>query len=395
MNEMPPVLVNPASGRKRAIALIVAGFAILGTAYGGYWLGVARYVESTDDAYVGGNVVRITPQVSGTVIGIGADDTQFVKAGRVLVRLDQSDAKVALDRAEAELAKAVRDVRGMFATASQLEANVAVRRSDLAKASEDLARRERLAASGAISAEERQHAHDAYDGAKAALVEAQQRLGADRARIDRTTVSTHPEVLSAAAKVRDAYLMYARTVLPAPVSGYVAKRSVQLGQRVGPGAALMAIVPLDQVWVDANFKESQLAHMRIGQPATVSADIYGGRVTYHGTLEGLGAGTGAAFAVLPAQNATGNWIKIVQRVPVRIALDAKEVAAHPLQVGLSMQVEVDTRASGGAGEGASLVHGSAPAETPAYETHVFDAIDRIADDRVRKIIAENGAGRPS
>jgi len=377
-----------AARRKRWIAWILAAFATLGVVYGGYWLADRRYIEKTDDAYVGGNVVRITPQVSGTVVAIGADDTQFVKGGQVLVRLDPAESRVALDSAEAGLAKAVRDVRGLFSTTAQLEANLAVRRTELAKANEDLARRERLAASGAISAEERQHAKDAVDAAKAALAEARQRLDANRARIDGTSIGGHPEVLAAAARVREAWLACERTVLPAPVSGFVARRSVQLGQRVSPGAALMAIVPLDETWVDANFKESQLAGMRIGQPAILTADMYGGRVTYHGTVAGLGAGTGSAFAVLPAQNATGNWIKIVQRVPVRIALDPKEVAAHPLQVGLSMQAEVDTRS----GEGAPLRRAAPPA--PLYETHVFDAIDRAADERIRAIIAANG-GKPA
>jgi membrane fusion protein (multidrug efflux system) len=187
--------------------------------------------------------------------------------------------------------------------------------------------------------------------------------------------------------VHEAYLVRARMELPAPVAGLVAKRSVQLGQSVAPGAALMAIVPLDEVWVDANFKESQLARMRIGQPATVTADLYGDRITYHGTVAGLGAGTGAAFAVLPAQNATGNWIKIVQRVPVRIALDAREVAAHPLQIGLSMLVRVDTRDD----SGPVLPPAATPA--PAYETHVFDLLDRRADQRVEEIIAANEGGR--
>src|SRR5438132_13153911 len=252
---------------------------------------------------------------------MGAAAPQLVTAGRRRVQLDQADAKVALDQADAQLAKTVREVRSLFATSAQLQATVAMRQSDLAKANEDLARRERLASSGAVSGEERQHARDAANSARAALLAAQQELAANRARVDRTTVDNHPDVLNAAAHVRDAYLTYARTALPAPVSGFVAKRAVQLGQRVSPGAPLMAIVPLDQVWIDANFKEPQLTDMRGGQPVTLKADIYGRSVKYHGKVVGFGAGTGSAFALLPAQNATGNWIKIVQRVPVRIALD--------------------------------------------------------------------------
>jgi membrane fusion protein (multidrug efflux system) len=369
--------------RRRWLVIVSAAFIVMGIAYGAYWAIVLRYAESTDDAYVSGNVVQITPQISGTVVAIGADDTQFVKAGQVLVQLDQADAKVALDQAEAQLARTVRDVRGLYANSAQLQATVAMRQSDLDRANEDLARRERLANSGAISREEQRHAHDAVDSAKSALNAAEQQLLASRARIDRTTIEDHPDVRNAAAHWRDAYLAYARTALPAPVAGFVAKRAVQLGQRVGPGAALMAIVPLDQVWVDANFKEAQLATMRLGQPVTLTADIYGGRIKYHGKVVGFGAGTGSAFAVLPAQNATGNWIKIVQRVPVRVALDPQELAAHPLQIGLSMQVEVDTHDR--QGERLPQLAQSAP----AFATDVFRLQDQFAEQRVKAIIAAN------
>ena len=369
--------------RKRWMLLVAGAFLLFAIAYGTYWTLALRYIQSTDDAYVSGNVVQITPQISGTVIAIAADDTQFVQAGQTLVQLDQADARIALDVADAQLAKAVREVRTLFATTGQQQAAVSMRQSDLARANEDLTRRDRLASSGAISAEEQHHARDAVASAQAALLAAEQQMEASRARIDRTTVNSHPDVLNAAAHVRDAYLAYARTALPAPVSGFVAKRAVQLGQRVSPGTPLMAIVPLDQVWVDANFKEPQLADMRGGQPVTLKADIYGRSVTYHGKVAGFGAGTGSAFALLPAQNATGNWIKIVQRVPVRIALDARELAAHPLQVGLSMQVDVETRDRGG---------DRLPQLTqtaPAYATMAFQSLGEIADGRVKAIIAAN------
>ena len=377
--------------RKRWLVIVIGAFAAIAIAYASYWAIALRYVQTTDDAYVNGNVVQITPQISGTVIAIGADDTQFVKAGQTLVRLDQADARVALDQADAQLAKTVREVRSLFATSAQLQAAVAMRQSDLARAEEDFARRERLASSGAVSGEERQHARDALNSANAALLAAQQELEANRARVDRTTVESHPDVRNAAARVRDAYLTYSRTTLPAPVSGFVAKRAVQLGQRVAPGASLMAIVPLDQVWVDANFKEPQLAAMRVGQPVTLTADLYGGKIVYHGKVAGFGAGTGSAFALLPAQNATGNWIKIVQRVPVRVVLDAPELAAHPLQIGLSMQVEVDTHQRSGE-RLPQLAQG-----TPSYATDVFHSQDELADDRVKTIIAANepGAARPA
>src|SRR5438552_6442763 len=369
--------------RKRWLIIVVGAFAVIGIAYGAYWALALRYFQSTDDAYVSGNIVQITPQISGTVVAIGADDTQFVKAGQMLVQLDQADAKIALDQAEAQLGKTVREVRNLFATSASLQATLEMRQSDLTRANEDFARRERLANSGAISREEQQHARDAVDSAKSALLAAQQQLVANRARVDRTTIEDHPDVRNAAAHWRDAYLAHARTALPAPVAGFVAKRAVQLGQRVSPGAALMAIVPLDQVWVDANFKEPQLASMRLGQPVTLTADIYGSKVKYDGKVVGFGAGTGSAFAVLPAQNATGNWIKIVQRVPVRILLDPQELAAHPLQIGLSMQVEVDTHDR--SGDRLPQLAQTAP----AYATDVFRTQEEIAEQRVKAIIAAN------
>jgi membrane fusion protein, multidrug efflux system len=377
-----------------AVAVVVLALA---TAYGAYWARVLRFEQTTDDAYVGGNIVQITPQISGTVVEIGADDTQFVRAGQPLVRLDQADARVALDQAEAQLARTVRDVRNLFSTSSELQAAVQLRQTDLAAAQSDLQRRQRLGDSGAVSGEELQHSRDAVKAAQAALLQAQQQLAANRARVDGTTLSDHPQVRDAAAVVRNAYLTLARTELPAPVSGFIARRNVQLGQRVGPGAPLMAVVPLDQVWVDANFKEPQLARMRVGQPVLLRADLYGGRIVYHGTVAGFGAGTGAAFSLLPAQNATGNWIKIVQRVPVRIALDPHELAAHPLQIGLSMKVAVSVRNGADAARLPQLA-----SRLPAYSTRVFADSDASADARVKAIIAANQspatpalAGRPT
>ena len=386
---------NPAKlqsmSRQRRLGLIAASsvVALAAIGFGGYWGLALRFQESTDDAYVAGNVVQITPQISGTVVAIGADNTQFVQAGQTIVQLDRADAKVALDQAEAQLARTVREVRNLFSTSAQLAATLQIREADLATATEDLARRERLANSGAISGEELQHARDAYRGAQAAVLSARQQLAANRARVDGTSVDNHPDVQNVAASVRAAYLAYARTSLPAPVSGFVAQRSVQLGQRVNPGTPLLSIVPLEQVWVDANFKEPQLASMRVGQNVNLTADIYGHSVTYHGTIVGFNAGTGSAFALLPAQNATGNWIKIVQRVPVRIALKPSELAAHPLQIGLSMKAQVDTHDRGGARlpELAQNV--------PTYSTDVFGAPDELADQRVRQIIALNRPAGPT
>jgi len=374
--------------RWRLLGVATGVLALLGAGYGAYWAKNLRYVESTDDAYVSGNVVQITPQVSGTVVEIGADNTQFVKAGQTLVRLDQEDAKVALDQAEAQLAKTVREVRNLFATSAQLQAAVDVRKADLTTAQQDLSRRERLGASGAVSQEELQHARDTLKVSQAALVSAEQQLNANQARVDGTTIANHPEVRNAAAAVRSAYLAYARTQLPAPVSGFIAQRSVQLGQRVSPGAPLMAVVPLEQVWVDANFKEPQLADIRVGQPVALTADVYGSHVQYRGTVIGFGAGTGSAFALLPAQNATGNWIKVVQRVPVRIALDARQLQEHPLQIGLSMKANIDTHDR----SGSTLPR--LAATSVSYATDVFHSDENIADTRVHDIITSNETGRP-
>jgi membrane fusion protein (multidrug efflux system) len=377
----------PVTSRRRWRLLAGIGVVVLAVsvAYGLYWAQVLRWHQTTDDAYVGGNVVEITPQISGTVVGIGADDTQFVKAGQPLVRLDRADARVALDQAEAQLARTVRDVRNQFATSAQLEAAVEVKQTAFTAAQSDLTRREHLGASGAVSGEELQHARDAVRAAQADLAAARQQLAANRARVDGTTLSDHPEVRDAAAAVRNAYLTWTRTDLPAPVAGFIARRSVQLGQRVSPGAPLMAVVPLDQVWVDANFKEPQLASMRVGQPVTLRADVYGTKVVFHGRVAGFGAGTGSAFALLPAQNATGNWVKIVQRVPVRVALDPAELAAHPLQIGLSMRADVETRDRSG-----TRLPQLANSATP-WSTEVFGSNDALADARVAAIISANEA----
>jgi membrane fusion protein, multidrug efflux system len=381
----PKTAAAPKTSRRwRWLGALAAVLSTAGAVCGAYWAQVLRYHQATDDAYVGGNVVQITPQISGTVIAIGADDTQFVKAGQPLVRLDPADARVALDQAEAQLARTVRDVRNLYATSSQLAAAAQMRQTELAAAQSDLARRQRLGATGAVSGEELQHASDAVKRAQAELIAAEQQLAANRARVDGTTLKDHPQVRDAAAAVRNAYLTLERTELAAPVAGLVARRNVQLGQRVSPGTPLMAVVPLDEVWVDANFKEPQLAHMRIAQPVKLTADLYGGRLVYHGTIAGFGAGTGAAFSLLPAQNATGNWIKIVQRVPVRIALDPHEIAAHPLQIGLSMKADVDVK---GGADGARLPQ--VAGNQPGWTTTVSATSERQADARVQAIIAAN------
>jgi len=364
----------------RGLAIIVI---LAGAGWTAWHLLVGRWHESTDDAYVGGNVVQITPQIPGTVVSIGADDNDFVEAGQMLATLDAADADVALAQAEAALAQAVRKVRGLYSAAHSSEAEVAVRQAAADQARADYRRRQGLAASGAISAEELAHARDALTSAESALAATRAQLATATAQVSGTDIATHPDVLAAAARVRAAWLDDHRTVLPAPVAGHVAKRSVQVGQRVQPGTPLMAVVPLREVWVDANFKETQLEHMRIGQAVTLSADLYGDGVVYHGRVAGLGIGTGSAFSLLPAQNASGNWIKVVQRLPVRITLDPGELEQHPLRIGLSMAVEVDLHDRSGA-----TLSSQAPREV-ALSTDVYRHDRAEADALIARIIAAN------
>ena len=392
---------NPA--RKKAITAVTILVVIGAIAYGVYWALVLNHFESTDNAYVQGNVVQITPQVVGTVVAINADDTDHVKAGQILVKLDPADAQVALDQAEAQLAQTVREVRTLYANNGTLSAQIAQReaesaraQSDLSRAEDDVSRRAPLVATGAVGKEELDHAtaqlaasRNSAAAAQSAVLAAREQLASSQTLTDGTAIDQHPNVLRASARVREAYLALKRAELLAPVDGYVAKRSVQLGQRVQAGTPLMSVIALNQVWVEANFKEGQLRNLRIGQPVELIADVYGKKVDYHGTIEGLGAGTGAAFALLPAQNASGNWIKVVQRVPVRIALDPKELAEHPLRVGLSMEAKVDVTKTDG------RVLADASRVSAVAHTDVFDQVNSAADAEVRRIIAANGARRAS
>ncbi|KAA1004888.1 HlyD family efflux transporter periplasmic adaptor subunit [Paraburkholderia panacisoli] len=379
--QVEPAELESPRKRKLMLALLAAAIVASGVGFGVYYFTVGRFYQSTDDAYVGGNLVQLTPQVSGTVVAVNTDDTQVVRQGDPVVMLDAADAKIALSNAEATLSQTVRQVSGLYVNNDFYAANIAQREADLARANDDLKRRQAIAETGAVSGEDIAHARDAVSSAQAALDAARQQAEANHALTDRTTIEEHPNVQAAASKVRDAYLNYARNTLPAPVTGYVARRSVQVGQRVAPGTPLMAIVPLDGVWVDANFKEGQLSHMRIGQLVTLTADVYGSSVKYHGRIEGFSAGTGAAFSVLPAQNATGNWIKVVQRLPVRVRLDQRELNEHPLRIGLSMQVEVDTHDE----SGAQL----AAASNTTYRTDVFAQYGAAADAEIAQIIAQN------
>ena len=391
-----PALQAP-NKRRKALTILAVVVAVAGIGWGAYeWL-VASHYEDTDNAYVQGNVIQITPQVGGTVLSIHADDTDFVKAGQPLVKLDPADAKVALDQAEAALGQTVRQVRTLYANNGSLAAQVTLRQSDVAKAQADVARaqddynrRAALVGNGAVSREELNHAQEqlsaarsTFTGAQAAVVSAREQLASNQAMTSGTSVEDHPQVQAAAARVREAWLAFSRATLVAPVDGYVAKRTVQVGQRVQAGGPLMSIVPLNQVWVDANFKEVQLRKIRLGQPVTLTADVYGKRVEYKGTVAGLGVGTGAAFSLLPAQNATGNWIKVVQRVPVRITLDPQQIQEHPLRVGLSMDATVDVSKQ----DGRTLA--DVPRAAAVSTTAAFAQQDDGAEAEVRRVIATN------
>ncbi len=344
MSDMP----DAARAERRRKGFLVLGAVVLGAAviWGVYWLLWARLYESTDDAYVAGNIVAVTSRENATVTALHADNTQQVRKGQLLIEMDPSIAEVNMKAAEANLARAVRGVRGAFASADSYRAQLAQANAALARAREDYERR-RSALGGAVSGEELSQARSAVTAAQSAVSAAQGGLAQAQSGIAGVDADNNPDVLAAIAQLRAAAIALSHMRIVAPVDGIVAQRTVQVGQRVSAGAPLLAVVPLSNVWIDANFKEGQLARMRLGQPVRVTADIYGSGVVYRGRLAGLGAGSGSAFALLPPQNASGNWIKIVQRVPVRIALDAQDLKQHPLRLGLSTSVRVDVRDQSG------------------------------------------------
>ncbi len=372
----------PKSNRRRLLIILAVVVAVGAVIYGLYWLFYARHFESTNDAYVGGDIVAITSRENATVLALHADNTQSVRRGQLLIEFDPISAKVAMDAAEANLAHTVRSVRTDVSKVAQARAQLNAAHVALAQAQSDS--RRRASAGDAVSGEELNHARDAVQAAQASVAAAESNLAEAQATVEGTAVARNPDVLAAIARLRQAAITLGHMKLYAPVDGVVAQRTVQIGQQIAPGTPLMAVVPLQSVWIDANFKEGQLEDMRIGQTAEVTADIYGGGVTYHGKIVGLGAGSGSAFALLPPQNASGNWIKIVQRVPVRIALDPKELSEHPLRVGLSVDVSVDVRDSSGpamaSGAAVHDVRGDAGSDGGAQ-----------TDALIRRILAENGA----
>jgi membrane fusion protein, multidrug efflux system len=379
-----PAAPAPTNGKRRNILMLIAViFIVLGLLWGAYWVLVLAKREQTDDAYVNGNKVVISAQVAGTVIAVLADDTQLAEASQVLVRLDPVDAETALSRTANSLAQTVRQVRQEKSTADQYDSLIETRRLELARAVADLAKREPLLADRAIAPEEVRHARESVELARAALTQAVRQSTASHALVDGTPVEDNPAVLQAKTAYRDAWIAAQRNAVVAPVTGYVAERSVQLGQHIQAGQALMTVIPLNSLWVDANFKEVQLRHLRIGQPAQVRSDLYGGSFIFHGHVEGMSAGTGAAFALLPPQNASGNWIKVVQRVPVRIQIDESDLVKSPLRVGLSATVTVDTTQRDGP------VLPREAARTPVGDTQVYAQDLDKANGEAEAIVRRN------
>lgn len=364
----PEATVKP-SRRKKLLAVIAGAVLLGGASFGGYEVFVGSRYVSTDNAYVGADTAQVTPMVAGQVVAVEVADTQPIKRGQVLMRFDDRDARIALAQAEANLAQARREFGRTSATGSALAAQVSARDADIARARSqivaaqaafekariDLARRRQLAPNGAVSGEELTSATNSFESARASVEQARAalaqasatrgaatgELAANRALTQGLNANSSPDVLAAQARVQQARLDLDRTVIRAPIDGVIAGRTVQVGQRVAPGAVVMRVVPVGQVYVDANFKEGQLARVRVGQPVTLTSDLYGGDVVYHGRVAGFSGGTGSAFALIPSQNATGNWIKVVQRLPVRVQLDPQELARHPLRVGLSMEAEIE------------------------------------------------------
>jgi len=385
MSDSTEIRAAKAERRRKGFLIFGVVIVIAGLAYGAWWFVESRFSESTDDAYVAGNIVAVTSRENATVTALYADNTQAVHRGQLLIEMDPSVAEVNMRTAEANLARAARSVRGTFASADSYSAQLSQAEVALAQAKSDYQRR-RAALSGAVSGEELGHARNAVEAAEAAVNSARSGLAQAQSSISGMDIAHNPDVLAAEAQLRAAALILAHMKIVAPVDGEIAQRTVQVGQHVNAGAPLMAVVPLSDVWVDANFKEGQLARMRIGQPVRITTDIYGGKVVYHGHVAGLGAGSGSAFAVLPAQNASGNWIKIVQRVPVRIALDPAGLRDNPLRVGLSVSADVNVTDQSGPRVTSTPMTGVMRGDTGE---DVGPQVDKL----VRRILAANGARR--
>ena len=375
---------NPAR-RKIWLAGTSLLFIVLLAGYLIYWFMVLRYQEYTDDAYVVGLQVPIVAQTTGNVTQVNFENTDLVHAGDVLVVLDKTNAELAYAQARHDLAATVRQTQELYFNRDQLGAVIAQKQVMLNQAQNDYARRSVLGQRGTISKEDLQHSREAVEEAQASLNASVQQLNATKALLKTTALADQPAVLQAADKVRDAWINLQRTEIRSPFTGYVSHRNVQVGAQVSPNASLMAIVPVEPVWIDANFKETQLSSVRIGQPVTITSDFYGDKVTFNGTVAGLDMGTGSAFSLLPAQNATGNWIKVVQRLPVRVELDTQQVARYPLRIGLSMNVTIETKNTDGP------VLANVQRDTPAFKSDVLIPDLAPVNAVIAQIITDNAS----
>ncbi|PHM42042.1 multidrug efflux MFS transporter periplasmic adaptor subunit EmrA [Xenorhabdus szentirmaii] len=373
--------------RRNIIMLFILLFFIVGIIYSIYWFSTLRYQQKTDNAYVVGNQIQIMSQIPGSVISVNFDGTDLVKSGNTLLKLDSHDAELALKKAESELANVVRATHQHMIDSKRYQATIELKKIALKKAQNDLHRREILGAKDLIGKEELQHMRDNVASAQADLDIAIAQYQSNKAIILDTPLEKQPAVEKAATAIRDAWLTLQRTKIVSPVDGYVARRSVQVGSRINQGIPLMAIVPTNNMWIEANFKETQLADMRIGQPAQITSDFYGDSVVYTGKVIGIDMGTGSAFSLLPAQNASGNWIKVVQRLPVRIEIDPKQLEKHPLRIGLSTTVTINT----------SNTNGTTLATTertdPAYHTNAL-TIDMAPANQIVTDIINSNSGNP-
>lgn len=366
------------AGTSLLFVVLLAGYLI-------YWFMVLRYQEYTDDAYVVGLQVPIVAQTTGNVTQVNFENTDLVHAGDVLVVLDKTNAELAYAQARHDLAATVRQTQELYFNRDQLGAVIAQKQVMLNQAQNDYARRSVLGQRGTISKEDLQHSREAVEEAQASLNASVQQLNATKALLKNTALADQPAVLQAADKVRDAWISLQRTEIRSPYTGYVSRRNVQVGAQVSPSASLMAIVPVEPVWIDANFKETQLSSVRIGQPVTITSDFYGDKVTFNGTVAGLDMGTGSAFSLLPAQNATGNWIKVVQRLPVRVELEPQQVAKYPLRIGLSMNVTIETKNTDGP------VLANVQRDTPAFKSDVLIPDLAPVNAVIAHIIADNAS----
>ncbi|MDX8000539.1 multidrug efflux MFS transporter periplasmic adaptor subunit EmrA [Xenorhabdus sp. Reich] len=381
------VITEKKSKRKLALLMATLLFICVGLGYFIYWYTVLRHYQTTEDAYVIGNQVQVMAQVSGSVASIHADNTDFVRQGDILVSLHTIDAEHAVERAKSILAKSVRQTHQIMVENEKLQADIDLKKTKLQQTIDDLQRREHLGLTGAIAKESLIHARNSVQMAKSELLFSQQQYYANKALVIDTPLEQQPNVKLAATQLRDTWLTLQRTRIAAPATGYVSRRNVQVGSQIKNGIPLMVIVPADQLWIEANFKEVQLANVRIGQPVTLTSDFYGSDIIYNGKVVGLDMGTGSAFSLLPAQNATGNWIKVVQRLPVRIELESQQLTDHPLRIGLSMHASVDTRNRDGA------VLAKVPPQKIVYETDILSYDTAEIERLIKDIISINTSRR--